>query len=261
LASALILTSLTFKDETMKYVIGNWKMFKNRIQALQSLRNLEDFVANIPSHIYIGIAAPSVHLSDLTLFSKRVHIWAQNCHWASEGAYTGEISPLMLKDLRVAGSLIGHSERRQMCGETSHTAGLRTQAALEQGLKCILCIGETWVQRETGLLRKTLFDQLKEAHIHTLPHENLLIAYEPVWAIGSGRSATLPEIAEAHTLIRNLLLEIQGKTGASIPLLYGGSVKENTVASILKDPHVNGVLVGGASLDPKNFANLCQLSA
>jgi triosephosphate isomerase (TIM) len=175
-------------------------------------------------------------------------VFAQNVHWADEGAFTGEISAPMLLELGVAGAIVGHSERRQHFGETDETVALRAQAALAAGLHVIACVGETEAQREAGETEAVLRRQ-----VGVLEHDDsLVIAYEPVWAIGTGRTAT-PEMAqEAHETIKSLL---------DVPVLYGGSVKPDNAADLLAQPAVDGALVGGASLDVDSFAAICHAAS
>jgi triosephosphate isomerase (TIM) len=174
--------------------------------------------------------------------------YAQNVHWEPEGAYTGEISASMLLELGVAGSLVGHSERRRYFGETDERVALRTRAALDAGLHVIACVGETLEQREAGETEDVLRRQVAVLE----PHERLVVAYEPVWAIGTGRTAT-PEIAQqAHELIKSLL---------DVPVVYGGSVKPDNTAGLFAQPDVDGALVGGASLDVDSFRAICETAA
>src|SRR5262245_7192976 len=174
--------------------------------------------------------------------------YAQNVQWEPEGADTGEMSAPMLLELGVVGSLTGHSERRQYFGETDETVALRTRAALEAGLRVIACVGETQEERERGETEDVLRRQLSVLE----PHPGLVLAYEPVWAIGTGLTAT-PEIAEeAHAFIKSLL---------DAPVLYGGSVKPDNAAGLLAQPDVDGALVGGASLDIESFKAICETAA
>jgi len=174
--------------------------------------------------------------------------YAQNVHWEPEGAFTGEISAPMLLELGIAGTLVGHSERRQYFGETDEGVALRTRAALDAGLTVIACVGETLEQREAGETEDVLRRQVSVLE----PHERLVVAYEPVWAIGTGRTAT-PEIAqEAHELIKSLL---------DVPVLYGGSVKPDNAAGLFAQPDVDGALVGGASLDVDSFRAICETAS
>ena len=175
--------------------------------------------------------------------------YAQNVHWEDEGAFTGEISTPMLLALGVAGSLVGHSERRQYFGETDADVARRTKAALAAGLGVIACVGETREQRDADDTETVLRIQVDAIRDACGPHEQLVLAYEPVWAIGTGLTAT-PELAEeAHALIKSLL---------DVPVLYGGSVKPDNAAELLSQPDVEGALVGGASLDVESFAAICE---
>ena len=174
--------------------------------------------------------------------------YAQNVHWADEGAFTGEISPPMLRALGVEGAIVGHSERRQYFGETDETVRLRAEHALEAGLRVIACVGELEAERESGETEDVLRRQVGVLS----PQENLVVAYEPVWAIGTGKTAT-PEIAqEAHAFIKSLL---------DVPVLYGGSVKPANAEELLAQPDVDGALVGGASLDVESFAAICEAAS
>ena len=175
-------------------------------------------------------------------------IYAQSVHWENEGAFTGEISAPMLRELGVYGAIVGHSERRQFFGETDETVAMRVQAALAAGLGVIACVGELELERARGETEDVLRRQ-----VSVLPDdERLVIAYEPVWAIGTGKTAT-PEIAqEAHAFIKSLL---------DPPVLYGGSVKPENAAELLAQPAVDGALVGGASLDVDSFAAICRAAS
>jgi len=172
-------------------------------------------------------------------------IFAQNVHWADEGAFTGEVSTKILLELGVQGAIVGHSERRQYFGETDETVGMRTEHALEAGLRVIACVGESEQERERGETQDVLRRQVGVLNAH----ENLVVAYEPVWAIGTGKTAT-PEIAqEAHAFIKSLL---------DVPVLYGGSVKPENAEALLAQGHVDGALVGGASLEVESFTAICE---
>jgi triosephosphate isomerase len=179
------------------------------------------------------------------LAGTEIGVFAQSCHWAADGAFTGEVSAPMLQELGVYGTLVGHSERRQLFGETDETVGRRVRAALEAGLHVIACVGETEAEREAGETDEVLRRQLAVLE----PDESLVIAYEPVWAIGTGKTAT-PEIAEAaHETIKSVI---------DAPVLYGGSVKPDNAAELLAQPAIDGALVGGASLDVESFAAICR---
>ena len=175
-------------------------------------------------------------------------MFAQNVHWAPDGAFTGEVSVSMLQELGVHGAIVGHSERRQYFGETDETVARRTAAALEGGLRVIACVGELEKERERGETEAVLSRQLSVLE----PHPSLVIAYEPVWAIGTGKTATPDLVREAHAFIKSLL---------DAPVLYGGSVKPDNAAELMSQPGVDGALVGGASLDPDSFAAICRSAA
>jgi triosephosphate isomerase (TIM) len=175
-------------------------------------------------------------------------IFAQNVHWAPEGAFTGEVSAPMLRELGVAGAIVGHSERRQYFGETDETVRKRTETALEAGLRVIACVGELEGERERGETEDVLRRQVSVLS----PHPALVVAYEPVWAIGTGKTATPEQAREAHALIKGLL---------DAPVLYGGSVKPDNAEELLAQEGVDGALVGGASLDVESFTAICQAGA
>ncbi len=179
-------------------------------------------------------------------------IYAQNVHWAEEGAFTGEVSPLMLVELGVKGSIVGHSERRQHFGETDETVARRTSAALEHGLGVIACVGESAEERAAGQTEFVLRLQVDTLADSVGPHENLVVAYEPVWAIGTGDTATPEQAQEAHAFIKSRL---------QVPVLYGGSVKPENAGELLAQPDVDGALVGGASLEVESFTAICQTAA
>ncbi len=182
------------------------------------------------------------------LAGTEVAVAAQNVHWDDEGAFTGEVSALMLRELGVYGAIVGHSERRQHFGETDEKVARRTRAALDTGLSVIACVGETEAEREGGETEQVLRRQASVLEAD----EQLVVAYEPVWAIGTGKTAT-PELAqEAHALIKSVL---------DVPVLYGGSVKPENAAELMAQPAVDGALVGGASLDVDSFVAICQAAS
>jgi triosephosphate isomerase len=219
-------------------IAANWKMYKGPKATREFLGA---FAA--PDGIEVVIAPSFVSLRPAVESGRT--IYAQNVHWGSEGAFTGEVSVAMLEEIGVAGAIVGHSERRQYFGETDETTAKRAVAALAGDLGVIACVGETEAERAAGETETVLHRQ-----VGALPQdERLVIAYEPVWAIGTGRTAT-PELAEqAHALIKSLL---------DVPVLYGGSVKPENAAELLAQPSVDGALVGGASLDPESFTAICR---
>jgi len=224
-----------------KLIAGNWKMFKGPTDTLAFFDSFE-----APDGVEVVLCPPFVSLE--AAVGEEWPIYAQNVHWADEGAFTGEISARMLIELGVQGTLVGHSERRLAFGETDETVRLRAEAALAAGLSVIACVGETEAERETGETEAVLRRQ-----VEVLPrHESLVIAYEPVWAIGTGKTAT-PDMAEdAHAFVKSL---------HDTRVLYGGSVKPDNATELLSRPSIDGALVGGASLDPASFSSLCQIAA
>jgi triosephosphate isomerase len=219
-------------------IAGNWKMFKTQAETRAFC---DAFVP--PGGVDVVVCPPYTSLA--VAVENGLTVFAQNVHWADEGAFTGEVSAPMLLELGVAGSLVGHSERRQLFGETDESAAQRAEHALAAGLRVIACIGELEAEREA---RET--EAVLRRQVAPLPrHERLVVAYEPVWAIGTGKTAT-PEIAqEAHAYIKSLI---------DAPVLYGGSVKPENAAELLAQPDVDGALVGGASLDPESFLAICR---
>jgi triosephosphate isomerase len=222
-------------------IAANWKMFKG---PRETLAFLDEFRA--PGGVDVVVCPPYVSLQ--VALGKGLRVYAQNVHWETEGAFTGEVSAPMLVEVGVEGSIVGHSERRQYFGETDETAARRAAAALEAGLNVIACVGELEDERERGETEDVLRRQVSVLE----RHDRLVVAYEPVWAIGTGKTAT-PELAqEAHALIKSLL---------DVPVLYGGSVKPENAAELLAQPDVDGALVGGASLEVASLEAICQAAA
>lgn len=231
-------------------IAGNWKMFKGAHEArafTTRIRNLSLRASGVDIVVCPPFVSLEAALQGLGTGSG-VRVYAQNVHWELEGAFTGEVSAPMLLELGVTGAIVGHSERRQHFGETDDTVRMRVEAALEAGLAVIACVGETEAEREGGATQSVLARQVPMLPVH----ERLVIAYEPVWAIGTGRTAT-PDVAqEAHAFIRSL---------HPAPVLYGGSVNPGNAAALLAQPDVDGALVGGASLDPTSFDAICIAAA
>ncbi len=225
-------------------IAGNWKMFKGPVETRAFFERFEP-----PEGVDTVICPPYASLA--AAVETGGTIYAQNAHWEADGAYTGEISPQMLVELGVQGTLVGHSERRQLFGETDATVARRARAALEAGLGVIACVGETLEQRESGDTELVLKIQVEAIAFAAGDHDRLVLAYEPVWAIGTGQTATPEQAGEAHAFIKDLL---------DRPVLYGGSVKPENAAELLGRPEVDGALVGGASLDPDSFAAICLAS-
>jgi triosephosphate isomerase len=224
-------------------IAGNWKMFRGPDpHALREALSAADLGDLEPV-----VAPPFTRLHDCV--EAGLTTYAQNVHWEPEGAFTGEIPASFLQELGVVGSIVGHSERRQYFGETDTTVARRTHAALQAGLHVIACVGETWEERESDDMETVLRIQVEAIRDACGEHERLVLAYEPVWAIGTGKTAT-PELAqEAHAFVKSLL---------DVPVLYGGSVKADNAAELLAQPAVDGALVGGASLDIDSFVAICR---
>lgn len=239
---------------------GNWKMYKTAGETSSFFEKFLPLVAS-STHCDIVIAAPYVNLPAAVAAAagSRVEIGAQNLFWAKEGAYTGEVSGPMLSAIGCRWVIIGHSERRQYFGETDETVLKRTKAALEHGLKPVVCVGERLEERESGNTDQVLQTQFEEgiAGLREAEFAKVTIAYEPVWAIGTGKTATPDMAADAHRFLRGLVSGKYGGEAASrTRILYGGSVKPDNVKGLMAQPEIDGALVGGASLDAASFATI-----
>lgn len=240
------------------WIIGNWKMYKTHLEAEQFIECFKQLAKEGFKEKIVGLLPPFTAISSALKAAQGTSliIGAQNFHEAKEGAFTGEVSLGMLKAFGVRHILIGHSERRAFFGETDITVNRKLKEALAQAFTPILCIGETLADRESGKTALVLEAQLERAFQDIFFQEltSLVIAYEPIWAIGTGKSATPQEAQEVHERCREWLT---GKSSAAmaskIPILYGGSVKPETMASLMGEKDIDGVLVGGASLDPESF--------
>jgi triosephosphate isomerase (TIM) len=229
-------------------IAGNWKLYKGPNETGEFCRALRE--AALPEGVDVVVCPPYVSLAPAVqaLAGTEVGVFAQSCHWAEEGAFTGEVSPAMLLELGVYGTLVGHSERRQLFGETDETVARRVEAALAAGLHVIACVGETEDEREAGETAAVLRRQVSVLSAD----QNLVVAYEPVWAIGTGKTAT-PALAQgAHRFLREIL---------DVPILYGGSVKPDNAFDLCGQRDVDGALVGGASLEAESFAAICAAAA
>jgi triosephosphate isomerase (TIM) len=239
---------------------GNWKMYKTPAETTAFFQKFLPMIAE-SAHAEIVICAPFVNLPAAVDSARgtSVGIGAQNVFWLTEGAYTGEVSPGMLAAVGCRWVIIGHSERRQYFGETDETVLKKTVAALHAGLKPIVCIGERLEERESGATETVCATQFDGGISGLTPEQfaRIVVAYEPVWAIGTGKTAT-PEIAaDAHRFLRGLARARFGPEAATaIRILYGGSVKPDNVKGLMAQPEIDGALVGGASLDPASFASI-----
>lgn len=243
-------------------IAGNWKMFKTRQETRAFFDALIPEIQDV-GHCDIVVAPPFTALAAAVeeAGGTRVAISAQDLHWENEGAFTGEVSVAMLREVGCAYAIIGHSERRQYFGETDEAVNRKLRAAVNGGLLPIVCVGETLAQRDEGqasaVVRRQIADGLAQLTEPQLSH--IIVAYEPVWAIGTGRTAT-PEMAAAmHSEIRQIIGEIHGAAGAdAIRILYGGSVKPDNIFALMKKEDIDGALVGGASLNPASFAAIIK---
>jgi triosephosphate isomerase (TIM) len=239
-------------------IAGNWKMYKTQAETRAFFEAFRPLVA-ASKHCDVIVAPPFTALAAAVEVARgtAIGVAAQNLHWEREGAFTGEVSARMLVEAGCRGVIIGHSERRQFFGETDETVHRKTRAALEAGLTPIVCVGELLSEREANITVKVLTRQFEGGVAALTPAEfsRILIAYEPVWAIGTGRTAT-PEIAaESHGHLRELVADRFGPEQAiALRILYGGSVKPDNIKGLMAQAEIDGALVGGASLDPKSFA-------
>lgn len=243
-------------------IAGNWKMFKTRAETSAFFDALIPEILDV-EHCEIVVAPPFTALATAVeeTDGTRVAISAQNVHWAPEGAFTGEISVRMLVDAGCTYSIIGHSERRQDFGETDESVAKKTLASVKGGLNAIVCVGETLTERDAGQASEVVRRQTREGlgQLTASDLSHIIVAYEPVWAIGTGRTAT-PEIAAGmHAEIRKTFAEVHNASAAAaLRILYGGSVKPDNISALMKKEDIDGALVGGASLDPASFASIIK---
>ena len=243
-------------------IAGNWKLYKKTGDALDLARELVQLVGD-RTDIEIIVAPAFTVLGKVSEFlsGSRIAVAGQDCFWKEEGAFTGEVSPGMLIDAGCSHVLIGHSERRQYFGETDETVNRKVKAALQAGLSPILCIGETLEERDSGktfpVIERQIKDGLRDISAEAL--RKCIVAYEPVWAIGTGRTATDDQAQEAHSFIRSLLSKMYtGLDSDATRILYGGSVKPENIAGLMSRPDIDGALVGGASLSAASFASIVR---
>jgi triosephosphate isomerase len=241
-------------------IAGNWKMFKTVSEAVVFAKELKAIVKDVTDvEIVVAPSFLAVHPVAEALRNTNIEVAAQDLFWEREGAYTGEVSAAMIKDAGAQYVIVGHSERRRLFGETDETVGKKTGAAIGGGLTPIVCVGETLEERERDETLAVLDRQLKNAvnDLSAKQVANLVLAYEPVWAIGTGRNATAAQAQDAHRHIRRRLDQMFGAEAADrCRVLYGGSVKPDNVADLIREPDVDGALVGGASLDVKTFSEI-----
>ncbi|MEK7475861.1 MAG: triose-phosphate isomerase [Candidatus Coatesbacteria bacterium] len=240
---------------------ANWKMYKTRSQAKTFM---DAFAKTGPwtgaAKVVVCPPFTSLDVVGAGLGASGVALGAQDCHWETEGAFTGEVATAMLKDAGCTYVIVGHSERRKLFGETDETVNKKLQAAVKAGLIPILCVGETLQERDAGKTESVVRTQVTGglAGFDAATVKGFVIAYEPVWAIGTGKVATPQQAQEVHAVIRKLLADRGPEVAAAVPVLYGGSVKADNIAALMAGPDLDGGLVGGAALDPVSFAAIAK---
>jgi triosephosphate isomerase len=243
-------------------VAGNWKM-NGSIAMLKEPRLLAAMLKDVKLKADVMVCPPAVLLRRVKSILKgsKIKLGGQDCHWAASGAHTGDVSAEMLKEAGCAAAIVGHSERRANHGETDAMVQQKARACQRSGLSAIICIGETLEERKAGSTLDVVARQLKGSLPEGSLSANTVIAYEPVWAIGTGLTPTTAEVAEVHALIRAELKGLMGGEGAQTRILYGGSVKPGNAAELMGQPNVNGALVGGASLKAADFLGIIKVYA
>ncbi len=240
-----------------KIIAGNWKMNKTRKEATELVSALIPLVKDTANTVVICVPYTDLDVAVSLTKGTNIHVGAQNCHWKESGAYTGEVAPSMLAEIGVEYVVIGHSERRSYFGETDQTVLMRTKAALAAGLKPIVCIGETLSERHSDNMESVLRRQITEGFKDISADElkNIVVAYEPVWAIGTGVTATDEQANDAIGFARGVFAEIYGKEAANeLYIQYGGSMNDKNASGLLSMPQIDGGLIGGASLVAEKFA-------
>ncbi|MEX1279384.1 MAG: triose-phosphate isomerase [Acidimicrobiia bacterium] len=249
----------------MDLIMGNWKMHATHLEAIQMMQKLfyrlnpDDY-----ARVEVVVAPPFTSLRSVQTVIESdkmpIGLGAQNVHWESEGAFTGEVSPGMLAKLSVSYVIVGHSERRAMFGDTDEVVNRKAKAVLAAEMRPVVCVGESLEQREAGEALEVVAGQLAGslAGISIDDPDQIVVAYEPVWAIGTGRSATPDDAAEVTDAIRADLVDRWGEAGEGVRILYGGSVNQGNIAGFMAKRTIDGALVGGASLDPDKFAGVIR---
>jgi triosephosphate isomerase (TIM) len=245
-----------------KFVCGNWKMHKTQAEAGDLARALAGLVAPLAGRVQVAVAPPFTGLAaaQAALAGSAVELAAQDVHWEKQGAFTGEVSAPMLLDAGCRHCIVGHSERRQLFGETDEAVRRKAAALLAAGVLPIVCVGETLAEREAGRTLEVVGRQVRSA-LQSLPPQDvarLTVAYEPVWAIGTGRTATPGQAQEVHAAIRAILRELAGGSAEQVRIQYGGSVKPDNAAELMALPDVDGALVGGAALKADDFISIIR---
>jgi triosephosphate isomerase (TIM) len=249
-----------------RLVVGNWKMHRTPSETAPFLAKLEPRLAALTKSCDIAVALPftSLHAAAGVLNGSRIALGAQNVHWEEEGPFTGEVSPKMLQEIGCRYVIVGHSERREHFGETDRRVNRKARAVLFWKMTPIVCVGEKADERAAGRAFDVVDAQVKRALANIKLHEDqtLVMAYEPVWAIGTGHNATPEQASEIHRLIRTELEKLYGaERGAALRVIYGGSVTASNAASLFSAPRIDGALVGGASLDVDSYSSICAAAA
>lgn len=246
----------------MPLIVGNWKMNLLSAEAAELALGIKEFVEKITDvRVILAPSFTSLHSVKDALSGSKIGLASQNFYYEKDGAYTGEISPDMLKDVGCKFAIVGHSERRQLFGETDELVNKKILAALENDIIAILCIGETREQRKAGETHKIIASQVNKAldGLDDRQLKDVIVAYEPVWAIGTGENATVGQVAEIHGLIRKIISEkYQGNENKPLSILYGGSVTPQNSRELLQNDEIDGALVGGASLNIDSFCDIIR---
>lgn len=245
-------------------IAGNWKMNKNRVEAKALIEELKPLAADASCEVVICVPFTNLETALAATEGTNIHVGAENVHFAKSGAYTGEISADMLTEMGVEYVIVGHSERRQYFGETDETVNLRTKAALEAGLKVIVCVGEMLKDRENGITAELVALQTKIALKDVTKEQlkNVVIAYEPVWAIGTGKTATAEQANEVCALIRQTVAAMYNEAAAeALTIQYGGSMNAKNCEELVAQPDVDGGLIGGAALKAADFATIIRAAS
>ena len=248
-------------------ISGNWKMNHNHFEAIQTVQKLAYLVGKDDfEQVDVSIHPPFTDIRSVqTLIDADKYefaLGAQHCHWEDKGAFTGEVSPVFLAKLGVQYVICGHSERRELFSETDEMVNLKVAAILKHGMTPIMCVGETLAEREAGETETKVLGQVRAGLAGRAAEQigSMVIAYEPIWAIGTGKTATADDAQQVCSAIRGAIVELAGDAAAaSVRIQYGGSVKAGTIAELMAGPDVDGALVGGASLDPDEFARIAKL--
>ncbi len=245
-----------------KFVCGNWKMHKTAAEARELVRALAPLVVDAAGRVQVAVAPPFTALAAVAeaIRGTPIELAAQNVHPEPQGAFTGEVSVAMLAELGVKHVIVGHSERRQLFGETDLGVQKKAAAVLRGGLLPIVCVGETLQEREAGRTLEVVSRQVRGAleGLSAADVARLTLAYEPVWAIGTGKTATTAQAQEVHAAVRQLLRQLFGTAAEEVRIQYGGSVKPENAAELMAQPDVDGALVGGASLKAPDFSNIVK---